>query len=133
MPWTAKWIAAIIGTFVLLVVADRLWYVKEMKALASALGVEWSKIERRGTFPYEHYKKVVHYGMTKDEVHKIMAHYSSVEEKQYGRYLYETFYYRFGALSRHGVRVEFDQFGRVRKVDDAPPVPPQDFSSDTGK
>ena len=128
MPWTAKWIAAIIGTFVLLVIADRLWYVKEMKALAGALGVEWSRIERRGTFPFEHYKKVVHYGMTREETHKIMAHYASVEEKQYGTYLYETFYYRFGVLSRHGVRVEYDQFGRVRKVDDAPPVPPQDFS-----
>lgn len=128
MPWTAKWIAAIVVTFVLLVVADRIWYVQEMKALAGALGVEWSQIERRSTFPYEHYKKVVHYGMTRKEAHKIMAHYASVEEKQYGQYLYETFYYRFGTLSRHGVRVEYDQFGRVRKVDDAPPVPPQDFS-----
>ena len=128
MPWTAKWIAAIIGTFVLLVVADRIWYVQEMKTLAGALGVEWSKIERRGTFPYEHYKKVVHYGMTREETHKIMAHYASVEEKQYGKYLYETFYYRFGVLSRHGVRVEYDPFGHVRKVDDAPPVPPRDFS-----
>ncbi len=128
MPWTAKWIAAIIGTFVFLVVADRIWYVQEMKALAGKLGVDWSKIERRGTFPFEHYKKVVHYGMTREEARTIMAHYSSVEEKQYGKYLYETFYYRFGVLSRHGVRVEYDQFGRVRKVDDAPPVPPQDFS-----
>jgi hypothetical protein len=128
MPWTAKWIATIVVTFVLLVIADRIWYVQEMKALAAKLGVEWSKIERRGTFPYEYYKKVVHYGMTKDEVHTIMAHYASVAEKQYGRYLYETYYYRFGTLSRHGVRVEYDQFGRVRKVDDAPPVPPQDLS-----
>ncbi len=128
MPWTAKWIALIMGTVVLLVVADRIRYVQEMKALANALGMEWAKIERRGTFPYEHYKKVVHYGMTRDEVHKIMAHYASVEEKQYGHYFYETFYYRFGVLSRHGVRIEYDPFGRVRKVDDAPPVPPQDFS-----
>ena len=128
MPWTAKWIAAIIGTFVFLVVADRIWYVQEMKALAGKLGVDWSKIERRGTFPFEHYKKVVHYGMTREEARTIMAHYSSVEEKQYGKYLYETFYYRFGVLSRHGVRVEYDQFGRVRKVDVGPPVPPQDFS-----
>src|SRR2546426_6960429 len=59
MPWTAKWIAAIVGTFVLLVIADRIWYVQEMKALAAKLGMEWSKIERRGTFPYEYYKKVV--------------------------------------------------------------------------
>src|SRR3989442_7310180 len=66
--------------------------------------------------------------MTKDEVHNIMAYYASVEEKQYGRYLYETYYYRFGTLSRHGVRVEYDQLGRVLKVDDAPPVPPQDLS-----
>jgi hypothetical protein len=51
-----------------------------------------------------------------------------VGEKQYGHYFYETFYYRFGVLSRHGVRIEYDPFGRVRKVDDAPPVPPQDFS-----
>src|SRR2546427_2288976 len=58
MPWTAKWIAAIVGTFVLLVIADRIWYVQEMKALAAKLGMEWSKIERRGTFPYEYYKKV---------------------------------------------------------------------------
>ncbi len=57
-----------------------------------------------------------------------MAHYASVEEKQYGHYLYETYYYRFGTLSRHGVRVEYDQLGRVRKVDDAPPVPPQDLT-----
>ena len=128
MPGTAKWIAVIVGTFVLLVIADRIWYVQEMKTLAAKLGVEWSKIERRGTFPYERYKKMVHYGMTKDEVHKIMAHYASVEEKQYGKYLYETFYYRFGTLSRHGVRVEYDQLGRVRKVDDAPPVPSQDIS-----
>jgi hypothetical protein len=128
MPWTAKWIVAIVGTVVFLVVADRIWYVQEMKALARALGVEWSKIERRGTFPYEYYRKAVHYGMTRDEVHKTVAHYSSVEEKRYGKYLYETFYYRFGTLSRHGVRVEYDEFGRVRKVDDAPPVPPQDFS-----
>ncbi|TRZ98609.1 MAG: hypothetical protein D4R81_10460 [Nitrospiraceae bacterium] len=128
MPWTAKWIAAIVVMFVFLVVADRIWYVQKMKALAGALGVEWSKIERRGTFPYEHYKKIVHYGMTREEARKIMAHYSSVEEKQYGQYRYETFYYRFGILSRHGVRLEYDQFGRVRKVDDAPPVPPQDFS-----
>ncbi|OLB21972.1 MAG: hypothetical protein AUH95_04430 [Nitrospirae bacterium 13_2_20CM_2_63_8] len=69
MPWTAKWIAAIVGTFVLLVIADRIWFVQEMKTLADKLGVGWSKIERRGTFPYEYYKKVVHYGMTKDEVH----------------------------------------------------------------
>jgi hypothetical protein len=128
MPWTAKWIAAIVGTFVLLVVADRLWYVQEMKALAGALGVDWSNIERRSTFPYEYYKKVVHYGMTKEDVHTSMAHYSSMEEKRYGKYLYEIYYYRFGVLSRHGVRVEYDQFGRVRNVDDAPPVPPQDFS-----
>ena len=128
MPWTAKWIAVIVGTFVLLVVADRIWYVQEMKALAGQLGVEWSKIERRSTFPYEHYKKVVHYGLTREEARTIMAHYASVEEKQYGQYQYETFDYRFGVLSRHGVRVEYDQFGRVRKVDDAPPVPPQDFS-----
>ena len=128
MPWTAKWIAAIVGTVVLLVVADRIWYVQEMKALATALGVEWSKIERRGTFPFEHYKKVVHYGKTRDEVRQIMTGYASVDEKRYGRYLYETYYYKFGVLSRHGVRVEYDQFGRVRKVDDAPPVPPQDFS-----
>ena len=128
MPWTAKWIAVIVVTFVFLVVADRIWYVQEMKALAGALGVEWSKIERRGTFPYEHYKKIVHYGLTREDARKIMAHYSSVEEKQYGQYLYETFYYRFGVLSRHGVRLEYDQFGRVRKVDDAPPVPPQDLS-----
>jgi len=128
MPWTAKWIAAIVGTFVLLVIADRIWFVQEMKTLADKLGVGWSKIERRGTFPYEYYKKVVHYGMTKDEVHNIMAYYASVEEKQYGRYLYETYYYRFGTLSRHGVRVEYDQLGRVLKVDDAPPVPPQDLS-----
>ena len=128
MPWTAKWIAVIVGTFVLLVVADRIWYVQEMKALAGQLGVEWSKIERRSTFPYEHYKKLVHYGLTREEAHTIMAHYASVEEKQYGQYQYETFYYRFGVLSRHGVRVEYDQFSRVRKVDDAPPVPPQDFS-----
>jgi len=117
MPWTAKWIAAIVGTFVLLVIADRIWYVQEMKALAAKLGMEWSKIERRGTFPYEYYKKVVHYGMAKDEVRKIMVHYASVEEKQYGNYVYETYYYRFGTLSRHGVRVEYDQLGR-----------PQDFS-----
>ena len=128
MPWTVKWIAAIIGTFVFLVFAERIWYVQEMKALAGQLGVEWSKIERRSTFPFEHYKKLVHYGLTREEAHTIMAHYSSVEEKQYGPYQYETFYYRFGVLSRHGVRVEYDQFGRVRKVDDAPPVPPQDFS-----
>src|SRR5437870_4423342 len=89
MPWTAKWIAAIVGTFVLLVIADRIWYVQEMKALAAKLGVEWSKIERRGTFPYEYYKKVVHYGMTKDEVRKIMAHYARVEEKQYGNHVTE--------------------------------------------
>ena len=128
MPWTAKWIAAIVGTFVFLVIADRIWYVQEMKALAGRLGVEWSKIERRSTFPYEHYKKLVHYGLTREEAHTIMAHYSSVEAKQYGQYQYETFYYRFVVLSRHGVRIEYDQFGRVRKVDDAPPVPPQDFS-----
>jgi hypothetical protein len=128
MPWTAKWIALIMGTFVLLVVADRIWYVQDMKALANAFGEEWAKIERRSTFPYEHYKKAVHYGLTRAEVHKIMAHYASMEEKQYGRYLYETFYYRFGTLSRHSVRIEYDQFGRVREVDDAPPVPPQDFS-----
>ena len=128
MPWNAKWIAAIVGTFVLLVVADRIWYVQEMKALATALGVEYAKIERRGTFPFEHYKKVVHYGKTLDEVRRIMTGYTSVDEKQYGPSLYETYYYKFGVLSRHGVRVEYDQFGRVRKVDDAPPVPPQDFS-----
>ena len=128
MPWTAKWIALIVVTFVFLVVADRIWYVQEMKALAGKLGVEWAKIERRGTFPYEHYKKVVHYGMAREDARKIMAHYSSMEEKQYGQYLYESFYYRFGVLSRHGVRLEYDQSGRVRKVDDAPPVPPQDFS-----
>ncbi len=128
MPWTAKWIAAIVGTVVLLVVADRIWYVQEMKSLATALGVEWTKIERRGTFPFEHYKKTVHYGMLRDDVRKVMAHYASVDEKQYGPYLYETYYFKFGVLSRHGVRVEYDQFGRVRKVDDAPPVPPQDFS-----
>ena len=58
MPWTAKWIAAIVGTFVLLVVVDRLWYMQEMKSLAAKLGVDWQKIERRSTFPYEHYKKV---------------------------------------------------------------------------
>lgn len=128
MPWTAKWIAAIIGIFVVLVIADRLWYVQEMKALASTLGVEWSKIERRGTFPFEYYKKAVHYGMTRDDVRKRMVGYSTVVEKQYGPYLYETYYYRFGVLSRHGVRIEYDPFGRVRVVDDAPPVPPQDFS-----
>ena len=128
MPWTAKWIAAIIGTVILLVVADRIWYVQEMKALATTLGVEWSKIERRGSFPFEHYKKVVHYGKTRDEVRQSMTGYSSVDEKQYGPYRYETYYYKFGVLSRHGVRVEYDQFGRVRKVDDAPPVPPQDLS-----
>ena len=72
MPWTAKWIAAIVVTFVLLVVADRIWYVQEMKALAGALGVDWSKIERRGTFPYEHYKKIVHYGMTREDARKIL-------------------------------------------------------------
>jgi hypothetical protein len=128
MPWTAKWIAAIIGVFVVLVIADRLWYVQEMKALASTLGVEWSKIERRGTFPFEYYKKAVHYGMTRDDVRKRMVGYSTVVEKHYGPYLYETYYYRFGVLSRHGVRIEYDRFGRVRVVDDAPPVPPQDFS-----
>ena len=89
MPWNAKWIAAIVGTFVLLVIADRIRYVQEMKTLAARLGVEWSNIERRGTFPYEYYKKVVHYGMTKDEVHNVMAYFASVEEKQFGRYLYE--------------------------------------------
>src|SRR3989442_5038777 len=130
MPWTAQWIAAIVGTFVLLVIADRIWYVQEMKALAAELGMEWSKIERRGTFPYEYYKKVVHYGMTKDEVRKIMAHYASVEEKQYGRYLYETYYYRFGTLSRHGVRVEYDQLGRGSQTDASPPVPPQDLTKE---
>jgi len=70
----------------------------------------------------------VHYGLTREAARKIMAHYSSMEEKQYGPYLYETFYYRFGVLSHHGVRLEYDQFGRVRKVDDAPPVPPHDLS-----
>lgn len=129
MPWTAKWIAAIVGTVILLVVADRILYVREMKALAGALGVEWTKIERRGTFPFEHYKKAVHYSMPRDEVRKLMAGYASVDEKRYGPYLYETYYYRFGFLSRHGVRVEYDQFGRVRTVDDAPPVPPQDLTS----
>lgn len=128
MPWTAKWIAGIVGTFILFIIADRLWYVQEMKTLASALGMDWSKIERRGTFPYEHYKKVVHYGMMKEDVRKTMAHYSSMDETQYGQYWYEIYYYRFGVLSRHGVRVEYDSFDRVRKVDDAPPVPPQDFS-----
>jgi|SRR5216117_1117910 len=128
MPWTAKWIAAIVGTFVLLVVVDRLWYMQEMKSLAAKLGVDWQKIERRSTFPYEHYKKAVHYSMTKAEVRATMSGYSSIDEKQYGPYFYETYHYRFGALSRHGVRIEYDQFGRVRKVDDAPPVPPQDFS-----
>src|SRR3989442_7838219 len=95
MPWTAKWIAAIVGTFVLLVLADRIWFVQEMKTLADKLGVGLSKIERRRTFPYAHYKKVVHYGMTKDEVHNIMAYYDIVEETQYGRYPYEIYYYRF--------------------------------------
>ena len=128
MPWTAKWIALIVGTVGILVIADRVWYVKEMKSLANMLGVDWSKIERRGTFPFEYYKKAVHYGMTRDDVAKRMAGYSSVDEKQYGPYLYQTYYYRFGVLSRHGVRIEYDQFGRVRTVDDAPPVPPQDFS-----
>jgi hypothetical protein len=128
MPWTVKWIAAIVGTFVLLVIADRLWYVHEMKTLANSFGLEWSQIERRGSFPFEYYKNVVHYGMTRADVQKRMAGYSSVDEKQYGPYLYETYYYRFGVLSRHGVRIEYDQFGRVRKVDDAPVVPPQDFS-----
>ena len=65
MPWTVKWIAAIVGTFVLLVIADRLWYIHEMKTLANSLGLEWSQIERRGSFPFEYYKKVVHYGMTR--------------------------------------------------------------------
>jgi len=128
MPWTAKWIAGIVGTVVLLVIADRIWYVQEMKALATALGVEWAKIERRGTFPFEYYKKVVRYGMTRDDVRNVMAHYASADEKQYGPYRYEIYYYKFGVLSRHGVRIEYDQFGRVRNVDDAPPVPPQDFS-----
>lgn len=128
MPWTAKWIAAIIGTFLLFVIVDRVWYVQEMKTLANALGMEWSQIERRGSFPFEYYKNVLHYGMTRDDVHKRMVGYSSVDEKQYGPYLYETFYYRFGVLSRHGVRIEYDQFGRARKIDDAPVVPPQDFS-----
>ena len=36
MPWTAKWIAAIVGTFVLLVIADRIWYVQEMKEIGRA-------------------------------------------------------------------------------------------------
>jgi hypothetical protein len=129
MPWTLKWIGVIVGTFVTLVVADRIWYVQEMKALATALGVEYAKIERRGTFPFEHFKKIVHYGKTRDEVRQSMIGYSSVAEKQYGPYLYETYYYKFGVLSRHGFRVEYDQFGRVHKVDDAPPVPPQDFST----
>jgi len=128
MPWTVKWIAAIVGTFVLLVIADRLWYVHEMKTMANSLGLEWSQIERRGSFPFEYYKKVVHYGMTRADVQKHMTGYSSVDEKQYGPYLYETYYYRFGVLSRHGVRIEYDQFGRVRRVDDAPPVPPRDLS-----
>ena len=56
MPWTVKWIAAIVGTFVLLVIADRLWYVHEMKTLANSFGLEWSQIERRGSFPFEYYK-----------------------------------------------------------------------------
>src|SRR2546422_9807555 len=103
MPWTAKWIAAIVGTFVLLVIADRIWFVQEMKTLADKLGVGWSKIERRGTFPYEHYKKGVHYGMTKDEGHKIMAYNASVEEMQNDRYLYETYYLRIGILRRQSV------------------------------
>jgi hypothetical protein len=128
MPWTAKWIAIIVGTVVVLVLADRVWYVQEMKTLANMLGMEWAQIERRGTFPFEYFKKTVHYGLTRDEVQKRMVGYSSVVEKQYGPYLYETYYYRFGVLSRHGVRIEYDQFGRVRNVDDAPPVPPQDFS-----
>jgi hypothetical protein len=128
LPWSAKWIALIIATVVVLVIADRLWYVQEMKTLANALGVEWSKIQRRGTFPFEYYKKAVHYGMTREDVRKRMVGYSSVDEKQYGPYLYQTYYYRFGVLSRHGVRIEYDQFGRVRTVEDAPPVPPQDFS-----
>jgi hypothetical protein len=128
MPWTAKWIVGIIGPVVLLVIADRLWYLYEMKELAHTLGVEWSRIERRGTFPFDHYQKTIHYGLTRDEVRQRMVGYSSVNEKRYGPYLYETYYYKFGALSRHGVRIEYDQWGRVRKVDDAPPVPPQDFS-----
>jgi len=128
MPWTVKWIALIIGIVIVLVIADRVWYVQEMKTLAHALGMEWSQIERRGTFPFEYYKKAVHYGMTRDDVRQRMVGYSSVDEKQYGPYLYQTYYYRFGVLSRHGVRIEYDQFGRVRTVDDAPPVPPQDFS-----
>ena len=128
MPWTAKWIAAIVGTVIILVIADRIWYVQKMKALANTLVVEWTKVERRGTFPFEFYKKTLHYGMTRENVRKLMVGHASVDEKRYGPYLYETYYYRFGVLSRHGVRIEYDQFGRVRKVDDAPPVPPQDLS-----
>lgn len=128
MPWTVKWIGAIVGTVILLVMADRVWYVYEMNQLANTLGMKWSQIERRGAFPFEHFKKAIHYSMTRDEVRQRMVGYSTVEEKHYGPYLYETYYYRFGVLSRHGVRVEYDQLGRVRKVDDAPPVPPQDFS-----
>lgn len=128
MPWTLKWIGVIVGTFITLVVADRIWYIMEMKALAAALGVDYAKIERRGTFPLEHFKKIVHYGKTRDEVRQSMTGYDSVEETRYGPNLYEIYYYKFGVLSRHGFRVEYDQFGRVHKVDDAPPVPPQDFS-----
>ena len=69
MPWTVKWIAAIVGTFVLLVIADRLWYVHEMKTMANSLGLEWSQIERRGSFPFEYYKKVVHYPRGCSETH----------------------------------------------------------------
>src|SRR5207245_10218048 len=122
MPWTAKWIAASVGTFDLLVIADRIWYVQEMKGLAAKLGMEWSKIERRGTFPYEYYKKVVHYGMAKDEVRKIMVHYASVEEKQYGNYVYETYYDRIVTLSGHGGSDEYDRLGRDCDVPDAAPV-----------
>jgi hypothetical protein len=128
MPWTAKWIAAIVGTVILLAIADRIWYVHTMKALANTLGVDWAGIERRGTFPFDYFKKTVHYGMTREDVRKRMVGHSSVDEKRYGPYLYETYYYRFGVLSRHGVRIEYDQFGRVRNVDDAPPVPPRDLS-----
>jgi hypothetical protein len=131
MPWTAKWIAAIVGTVIILAIADRIWYVQKMKALADTLGVEWSKIERRGSFPFEYYKKTVHYGMPREDVRKIMVGHASIDEKRYGPYLYETYYYRFGVISRHGVRIEYDQFGRVRKVDDAPTVTPQDFSTPT--
>lgn len=128
MPWTAKWIVAIVGTILILAIADRIWYVQKMKALANTLGVEWTQIERRGSFPFEYYKRILHYGMTREDVRNRMVGYASVDEKRYEPYLYETYYYRFGMISRHGVRIEYDQFGRVRKVDDAPPVPPQDLS-----